>query len=89
MSTRINYTGSTAFGKMLAEFVSQVKAAQAKGQRLKDAMDSMSSGGSYGQIESEVGVPAGQGQPTYNLVTGAVAAINVAAVNQLTLLDNG
>jgi hypothetical protein len=43
----------------------------------------MVNGSDYSQIENMFGLTAGQGQTLYNLVVGANAATNVAAVTQL------
>lgn len=90
MSIRVPYSASTAFGQQVAEYVDSVIKTRDQGRRLRAAFDAMASGGSYDQIETEIGgMTAGDGQTLYNLLVGTVAALEAAGFNELSRLDQG
>lgn len=91
MSTRIAYNPATAFGQMAAEFVDGLLGAKETGRRLVAAMNSMTDNGTatWDQVETELGVAAGQGQAFYNIVVQASQKLNVAAFDDLTKIDQG
>jgi hypothetical protein len=92
MSTRIQYSTTTAMGQMVAEYVTSMIEAREKGTRLKLALDSMAYGTppTFDRIETEItGMVPGEGEALYNLITAAVAAIDVDDVTYLTRLDQG
>lgn len=71
MSTRIAYDEKTAFGEQVAELMMTLARAKNEAANLKAALDAMAAGGSFGQIEAEVGgMAAASGEPLYNIVTG-------------------
>ncbi len=49
----------------------------------KAVLDEMVDGADYTEIESELGLSVGEGITVYNLVTGALAAVDVYAVRTL------
>jgi hypothetical protein len=51
--------------------------------RLKDVMDTMIDGTDYSRLETEFGVPTGQGETVYNLVAGAATDTAGANITQL------
>jgi hypothetical protein len=90
MSTRIGYNTSTSvLGSTLQTTISQLLHLKGQLGLLKDAMDSMASGGTYSVIESELGVDAGQGQTMYNLVAGAVTSLGGANFTELIRIFKG
>lgn len=71
MSTRIAYDEKTAFGEQIAELMMTLARAKNEAANLKAALDAMAAGGSFGQIEAEVGgMVAASGEALYNIVTG-------------------
>lgn len=90
MSTRLKYSQQTAFGQQVAEYIDELLAIRNKGRRIKAAFDSMAQGGSFTQIEAEVGgMTAGEGQTLYNLVIGAANLLEKPALDELARLDQG
>jgi len=51
-------------------------------RRLKDHADQAADSPEFSGVESAMGIPTGEGQTYYNLLAGALAAIDVSAVNQ-------
>ena len=49
----------------------------------KAVMEAQIDGADYAAVEAQYGLPAAKGQAAYNLVAGAKAAVDVAAVRQL------
>ena len=68
MSTRIAYDDKTAFGQLIAEFAQSLVTAKNQAANLKAAVDSMAVGGTFAQIEAEVGLAPGTGETLYNIV---------------------
>ena len=69
MSTRIAYNETTAYGQMIAELMETLVTAKNRAVNLKAAIDSMASGGTFAQIESEVGgMAAASGETLYNIL---------------------
>lgn len=92
MSTRIQYTTTTAMGELIAEFTRDLLKVRLDGLRLKSILDSMSYGtpSTFERIELEVGgMVEGEGEAMYNLITGAVSSIDVANVTNLSRIDQG
>lgn len=91
MSDRVPINTQTAFGRALAEYTDAVLEARARGQRLRDAFNSMSQGGSFAQVDAEVnaGSDAQRGELLYNILTGSVSALEGASVNALVRIDQG
>jgi hypothetical protein len=52
-------------------------------ERLKNILDTQVDGINYSLVESQFGLQAGDGVLIYNLVAGAFAAVDAAAVQQL------
>jgi hypothetical protein len=77
-SQLVNLSGSLALDKAR---LSQIKA----------DMDQMTDGLTFATIEATYGIPVGKGQTVYNLVTGALAAMNGSAdfLNLLAFLAAG
>jgi hypothetical protein len=73
---------------MLAELADQIAEARAKSARLKRVVEAMvldtGSGPTWPQLEAEMGVPAGQGQTVYNLITGCDTALNNVSILLMT-----
>lgn len=86
--SRIVYTQNTQFGNLSAQMVSGIITAKQLGARIKPVLDAMvGTPPDYTQIETQIGVTAGQGQAFYNLLVGMTAALN--AVSGLDILDTG
>lgn len=90
MSTRIQYSPDTAIGQQIAEFVDAFVTAKQRGDRLMGILDSVSNGGSWAELEAEVGgMNAGEGQALYNLINAAHGLVNVAGFDQIYKVDQG
>lgn len=50
--------------------------------KVKNIMDTQVDGTDYSVVEAQFGLPAGNGAAVYSLVTGALTAIDVAAVRK-------
>lgn len=87
MSTRIAYNG-TGTGNQIAEFVSAVEVALAKGRRLKAKLDSASSGSDWTSVEAEVGgMTAGTGQTLWTILSTAMTQLDSPQIAELARLD--
>ena len=90
MSTRIQYSPDSSLGQMVAEFTDALVTAKQLGDRLTGILDSVSAGGSWTEIEAEVGgMQVGEGQQLYNLVTAAHGLIDVPGFVQIYKIDQG
>lgn len=87
--SRISYSQSTPFGNLSKQMINSIITAKYTAARIKPVLDAMVGTGpvDYTQIESQLGVTAGQGQAFYNLLTGMSAALN--AIVGLDTLDIG
>lgn len=74
---------STRLGADLRRAVDQLRDVRDRLERLKNVLDTQVDGANYTLVESQFGLQAGEGQLVYNLVTGAFAAVDGAAVLQL------
>jgi hypothetical protein len=74
---------STRLGADLRRAVDQLRDVRDRLERLKNILDTQVDGTIYTLVESQFGLQAGDGQTAYNLVAGAFAAVDVAAVQQL------
>ncbi|MBK8508970.1 MAG: hypothetical protein IPL51_10065 [Candidatus Competibacteraceae bacterium] len=71
MSARIAYNETTAFGQQIAELMSALADAKNRALNLKASLDAMALGGTFAQIETEVGgMAAGTGETLYNILAG-------------------
>jgi hypothetical protein len=70
-------------GSELRNAVNQVESARERLQTLKIQMEAMIDAGDYTAVETNFGVGTGNGQDTYNLVTGALTALNGTNLSQL------
>lgn len=69
-------------GSKLFSFVSSLRAVHDNGMSLKDIADQVAAGGDWEAFQSEFGIPAGQGDVVYNLLLGAVGALDNTAIIQ-------
>lgn len=70
MSTRIEFDIHTPFGRAIAELTRTLVSARNQSTNLKASIDSMANGGSFAQVEAEIGgMAAGTGEALYNLLT--------------------
>lgn len=71
MSTRIDYDKHSVFGRKIADLMQTLVAAKNQSANLKATLDAMAAGGSFAQIETEVGgMTPGSGEVLYNVLTG-------------------
>lgn len=94
MSVRIPFDATTPHGRILARALDRLYTGESDLERVKRAMDAMQydtgSGPTWAQIETELGIPAGQGQVVYSLVSAALSAMNVAALrNAVVRMEQG
>jgi hypothetical protein len=91
MTTRILYSQSTQTGKSVAQAVNATLEALAEMRRVKALLDSASYGNDWTAVAAEVGggINATQAQDLWYIVSTATSAIDVAAVAELTRLDQG
>lgn len=76
------------YGPDLMLFIANFRSAVELGNRLKDILDHNTDGTNYADIEVLFGLPAGNGDEIYNLVSGALAALKGTAqsTDGLTLM---
>jgi hypothetical protein len=89
MAARIPYQANTPWSSQVAQFAGAVSRAQAIGARLIDVLNSMGHDGAgpFDDLEAELGLAPGDGillYQTVNEANEALAAINIAAVDQGT-----
>lgn len=90
MSTRIDYDETTAFGQQIAEFMATLADAKNRSANLKAAFDAMAAGGSFAQIEAEVGgMKPGAGETLYNIATGINAKLSGNTFDDIWRLYRG
>jgi N-acetylmuramic acid 6-phosphate (MurNAc-6-P) etherase len=71
VSSRIDFDPHSVFGRKIAELMASLVEVRNKSANIKAVLDSMALGGSYGQVETEVGgMAAGGGEALYNILTG-------------------
>jgi len=73
---------TTRLGSQLRSCVVSMQGTLDLMDRLKLIMDNQTDNTIWTTVEAQFGIPAGKGQTTYNLVAGALAAINVTATQQ-------
>lgn len=84
---RVDQTTTTLrAGALLAALASQLRATRNLAAQVKGIMDHNVAASDYTALESLFGVTAGNGLTVYNLVAGALAAIN-ASTDAMTLID--
>lgn len=90
-TTRIPYSQEFNTGKLLAQTVNRVLTAVADMRRLKGILDSASSGSDYAALAAELGgtTNATTAQAAWSIISTATTAIDVAAVAELSRLDQG
>lgn len=70
MSTRIAFDQHTPFGRQIIEIMRGLVAVKNQSANLKASLDAMAAGGTFAQIEAEIGEMApGTGEALYNLMT--------------------
>ena len=74
---------SQRLGAELRNAVDQLRQALDRLKKLKAVMDTQVDGADYGQLESQFGLQGTHGTTVYNLTAGAVAQIDVPAVQSL------
>jgi hypothetical protein len=79
----IALNGNTPRVNNLLSWIRQVSQVYGAGQQIAGELVAMVNGTDYTMIETMFGLSAGQGQTLYNLVVGANAQIQDAAVAQL------
>jgi hypothetical protein len=82
-ATYIAITASTQRAQQLQQYIRLLAQVDALGQQLAGQLNAMVNGNDYTEIETLFGLQTGQGQPLYNLVVGANAAVDVLAITQL------
>jgi hypothetical protein len=70
-------------GNQLRTVIDTLRAALDGLEKHTETMTQQTDGTIWTTVEQEYGVPAGEGEAVYNLVSGAQAAVNVPAVQQL------
>jgi hypothetical protein len=80
----ITIDATTRLGSQLRSAVVSMQGTLDAMIRLKAIMDQQTDAVVWATIEAQFGLPAGKGQATYNLLTGALAACNVTATQQFT-----
>ena len=94
MSNRILYSQASNTGKMTAQAVNHLLDSLAEMRRLKGIMDQATASSDFTALAAELGLPtdtAGQAlaQATWTIISNATNAIDVAAVTELSRLDQG
>ena len=70
MSTRIEIDQHSVFGRKITDLMSVLVDTKNKSANLKAALDAMAAGGTFTQVEAEVGgMTPGTGEALYNLLT--------------------
>lgn len=72
-------------GTELKTAIDMLEAARERLSTLKAQMETMIDGPQYGLLETRFGVATGNGQATYNLVSGALTDLNGANIIQAIL----
>lgn len=72
-------------GADLRQFVHALKEARSDCRELKAVMETMIDAGNYALLETEFGIATGQGETTYNLVSGALTDMEAANINQTVI----
>lgn len=82
MADYIDVSADTRHGAALRQAVNYQQESLERLASLKAVLDEMVDGADYTVVETQFGLSAGEGTLLYNLATGALAAIDVAAVTQ-------
>lgn len=83
--TYISTNTSKRLGADLRQAVHALKEVRSDLRELKAVMETMIDGADYSLLETEFGLPVGLGDDTYNLVSGALADMEGANVNQTVI----
>lgn len=86
MATTYIATNTTRrLGADLRQAVHALKEARSDFRELKATMETMIDASDYTLLETEFGLPTGQGQTVYNLVSGALTDMEASNINQTVI----